>query len=642
MVNGGAGDDVIRGGAGDDVLNGGNGIDNLYGDDGDDRMFGEGGRTSNGRQAGQRLFGVRVANTMFAFAPDESSAQNVLAGDQLFGGDDGDYIYGNIRREVLSGDAGNEFIAGDARRGSQYLVNTDSLNGAADILVGGSVKTNCMAVLVPTLSGARWHGLDRWSSRSDTQYGGSGIDLFTLNGTETVLDVIDGHYGKTRFNDVADDNATDILTILGTSVSDTILIGQSGGNAAVLRNGTIIPVNMLNATGGLLVEQFRIAGLAGNDRLGFYSPQAIQAGVLGGVTIPVGFTALDTSSLSARSRDNVAVLDGNDGDDLLLGSAGRDQMDGGRGSDSLYGFAGDDRLWGDMANGAPSDIDNLYAGQGNDDLVGGVGKNNLYAWSYDPNLGGQFGVYVDTAGNLFSNDGDLNNDGSLDADDQLTSGTKRAPYVLEATGLNRMLGSERDDNLYGGTVVDFMYGNGGRDALYRSNGTTMESMDGSLAGEEWKQYARESDQVWYVGGSNADDEIKVDFVTEPGLLTDRHLVTRLITNNNGNFSFAAQVRLDFEATDEAGNRIWSKEGLAFRTDQLFAVTGEDARTSENSPIIAAADARLKRETALLSSLIPPEDDFLVILVDALGGNDYDHITVGPHGQKTVWIDCGRR
>ena len=50
------------------------------------------------------------------------------------------------------------------------------------------------------------------------------------------------------------------------------------------------------------------------------------------------------------------------------------------------------------------------------------------------------------------------------------------------------------------------------------------------------------------GGTNAADEIHVDFVTEPGVLADHHLITRL-TNNNGNFSFAAQVRLDFGATE---------------------------------------------------------------------------------------------
>ena len=41
---------------------------------------------------------------------------------------------------------------------------------------------------------------------------------------------------------------------------------------------------------------------------------------------------------------------------------------------------------------------------------------------------------------------------------------------------------------------------------------------------------------------------------------------------------------------------------------------------------------------LIANLLPPEGDFLVILIDALGGND--QIIVGPTVQKTVWVDAG--
>ena len=54
--------------------------------------------------------------------------------------------------------------------------------------------------------------------------------------------------------------------------------------------------------------------------------------------------------------------------------------------------------------------------------------------------------------------------------------------VGKSSLLNRLLGSPRDDALHGGTGVDFMHGNGGRDTLYRADGTTFESLDGGLAG----------------------------------------------------------------------------------------------------------------------------------------------------------------
>ena len=132
-------------------------------------------------------------------------------------------------------------------------------------------------------------------------------------------------------------------------------------------------------------------------------------------------------------------------------------------------------------------------------MIGGKGSNQLYAWSLDPNSGSQFGVFVDSNGGLHSEDG-----GGV--------------YKLEDTGLNRMLGSAQADLLYGGTGLDFLYGNGGADQLFKSNGQRFEDVDGGQAGDEWKAYARSTNRVWYVSGSNADDIITLDYVTEPGLL----------------------------------------------------------------------------------------------------------------------------
>ena len=169
----------------------------------------------------------------------------------------------------------------------------------------------------------------------------------------------------------------------------------------------------------------------------------------------------------------------------------------------------------------------------------------------------------------------------------------------------------------------------------RSDGTPFESLDGSLAGDEWKEYARDSDHVWYVGGSNANDQINVDFVTEPGLLTDHHLITRL-TENNGNFSFSAQVKLDFSATDGQGDAVWNVQDLRFKLDQLLSLSDADERGEALNDIAESAVAVTQSE--LIATLLPPEGDFLVILIDALDGND--QITVGPTVQKTVWVDAG--
>ena len=231
---------------------------------------------------------------------------------------------------------------------------------------------------------------------------------------------------------------------------------------------------------------------------------------------------------------------------------------------------------------------------------------------------GQFGVFAAPDGTPREDNGDPDGDGLLDADGV------SAPYPLESTGLNRMLGSRHDDRLYGGTGVDFLYGNGGDDVLYRQDGSRFDQCDAAQAGDAWKDFAKENEKVWYYSGTNADDVIAVDFVTEPGILADRHLITRL-TNNHGNYTFDAQIRLDFDARDDNGKLIWDPADVIF---DLQSLAGDDAE---------ARNAVMK-EIRLNGGLLPPEGDVQVILIDALGGND--RITVGPTVQCTVWVDAG--
>ncbi|WP_372894369.1 LEPR-XLL domain-containing protein, partial [Stieleria sp.] len=675
VIEGGDGDDVVRGGEGGDVVRGGNGIDQVMGDGGDDTLYGDaGGPGATGSQGGQRLLGGPGRDTLYAYAPAISDRpaygiQTTLLGDQLFGGPGGDFLHGNARREVLDGGSGNDFITGDEFVGAGYQTHAEAgigteadVDGANDTMRGGSGEDQLFG------GGGNdeiWGGVGTdyiaGQQGSDLQYGGGGIDLFLLPTSlgsdghqDPGTDTIDGHFGNAVEGDFMDDNATDILAIDGTSGGDTILIGAiasgvDAGKAGVryddgVRPARTIAVNMLADDGKLLVEQFRIAGLAGNDTIGFYTDDALDSGAIAPIT---NLTTLDLTFLGERSRDFAGVFDGNSGDDRLIGSDGRDRLDGGIGSDTLFGFSGDDRLWGDGGGGTTIDVDTLYAGQGNDDLIGGQGTNHLYAWSFEPlpDLIGPipsgktydqgFGVFVDDNGVLFNDDGDLNDNLILDVDEMVEIGPVRLARNQEVTGLNRMLGSQNNDHLYGGTTLDFLYGNGGEDVLVRSDGTTFESADGGVAGDEWKDYARDSDQVWYVGGSNAADKIDVNFVTEPGLLTGHHLITRL-TENNGNFSFAAQVRLDFSATDTEGNAVWSVQDLQFKLDQLLSETDPAERDKTLSDIAVAATE--VSESELIASLLPPEGDFLVILIDAFGGND--RITVGPTVQKTVWIDAG--
>ncbi|TWU49227.1 PKD domain-containing protein [Rubripirellula reticaptiva] len=620
-VDGQDGDDVIRGGGNNDVLHGGAGIDHLLGDGGDDQLYGDAG---NGAvQSGQRLFGGDGSDTLNAYAPDSSASQHTLVGDQLFGGNDGDTLNGNIRSEILVGGAGDDLLRGDYLSGPNYATNTSAdQTGGADKLLGDGGEDKLFG---GGGDDEMWGGSDTdyldGQKGNDTQYGGSGNDLFVvsaMNSLQVGTDIIDGHHGNFLGDTTADDDATDVLIINGSQNNDEIGLSQTiptPGQHPQLRvdyksgvaANRVVFVDILDSSGNLLVEQFQIAGLAGNDTIGF-------AGVhptLLPLVAPAASKVFDVSQIAARG-DWTSTIEGNSGNDTIIGSAGRDRAAGGPGNDTIFGFAGDDRLLGDNGAGFTTDEDRLFAGQGNDDLTGGQGTNFLYAWTFDPDQGSEFGVFTAADGSLVDNSAD----GTLQQ---------------ESTGLNRMLGNEGTDNLYGGTILDFMYGRGGANTLYRSNGTKFESMGGPIPGDEWKEYAKATGQVWYVGGTNASDEISVNFVTEPGLLSDHHLITRL-TDNNGNVTFDAQVRLDFAATDADGNPIWTPNDLLADYAAMRELTGNETLTD-----LQKLDVK-RLESNLVNHLLPPEGDFQAIIIDALAGNDT--IIVGPTVQKSVWIDAG--
>ena len=730
LVRGGTGDDIVRGGSNNDVVNGDDGIDQLFGDNGVDHLFGGAGTTdvTLGSLDGQRLLGGQGIDYLYAYSYSfDVNAERGLPGDEIHGGGGNDWIYGSIRSETLYGDDGNETIEGDALIGPNYAAFSDrSLKGGDDTLFGGPGEDRLYG---GGGNDTLWGGFDSdWlegQNGVDNLYGGSDIDILVL---DTSFDydpisaeqheVFDGHNGNVTRDLSSDDNATDILQIDGNGFSDTIQIGQFTLNAESLLAVTIQTgsqsryftahwrdfTDTQDANGRPLVEQFRIAGLGGDDNLGFISqdtPIHVANGQIvatGGLGITV--QPLDVSDLDERSDDFVGVLDGGSGDDTLRGTNARDRLDGGFGSDTLYGNAGDDQLWGDggAGFGLRTDFDRLYGGTGNDDLLGGQGQNELLAWSFHPDKGmgelqfndsqvsvdndgnqrllgnmplpskgvldqvaqfsltvgtrapvnivvpigvanasrtdlladvtsaigatslagivtaslvgdrlaftaastmtikrvSDFGVFVDASGAPQIDSGD--HDGAFDADgrpipDGLLDvppgfvGPRQPAYRLEDTGLNRVLGGDNvneafgHDELYGGTGLDFLYGNdspsNSPDVLIDRKGVSFDSRDDGLGGGEWKQYARGTEKVWYYSGSNLSDVINVDFVTEPGVLQGHHLITRL-TENSGSFTFDAQVRLDFDAVDASGQKIWSPNDLYYG----LALTGSKAAPSK--------------------------------------------------------------
>ncbi|MHC4696222.1 MAG: calcium-binding protein, partial [Planctomycetota bacterium] len=400
--------------------------------------------------------------------------------------------------------------------------------------------------------------------------------------------------------------------------------------------GRSIVVGWRDSDANPLVEQFQISGLMGDDR------------------IEAHLTAETIEQLRGVTPGDpwVTVLSGGPGWDEVLGSAGRDSINGGPGSDMLFGFAGNDRIWGAEILANLEDHDLLFAGQGNDDLVGGRNTNEFYAWSIHPEVSqedlpsfnieefleygpsGDFGVFVDDAGVL-----QLHN----------PEGT----YQLEDTGLNRMLGTDHPyarDFMFGGTGLDFMFGNGGAvdegDRLITRNGEVFQDADGVLSSDDaWKDYARDTGRVWYLGASATDDVIEIDFVTNPfNPFFGRHLVT-LSTDGSFDPRFSGFDNVTaYDSGGDPAHEMVDERYDAEGQSEIEPVEGLKNIGDDENPQWVPMDRHdrlaepFELSTYDLIEELLGEEEFLAIIIDALGGED--EIIVGETVQTSVWVDAG--
>jgi Ca2+-binding RTX toxin-like protein len=122
-----------------------------------------------------------------------------------------------------------------------------------------------------------------------------------------------------------------------------------------------------------------VTGTQGNDTI------SLERGAGGGVFIkgdagtPQGFSKIVISALAgddtldASASPVPVILDGGDGDDILLGGAFADLLLGGAGHDTLFGGRGNDTLHGNDGN------DYLNPGPGQDQAFGDAGNDQIFS-----------------------------------------------------------------------------------------------------------------------------------------------------------------------------------------------------------------------------------------------------------------------
>lgn len=359
QIFGGTGDDRLIGGGGNDLLNGEASHDEVSGGEGDDTLFGGGGNDTLTGDAGN----------------DDLRGQSL---DDVLSGGEGD--------DTLDGGDGNDLLT-EARNVNFTLTDTsldgngtDQLSSIENADLAGGFAANLIDA-----SGFSGNAILRGLAGADTLIGGSGDDILigyaghdSLSGNEgndTLLgsagaDTLEGNDGDDRLR--------------GQGGSQDLLLGGNGNDELEGGAGS----DVLEGDDG----DDTLHGESGNDQLN------------GGIG--------EDSLLGGGGAD---TLNGGDGDDTLVGGRGNDILFGQAGKDGLDGGDGDD-----IVNGG-ADNDSLFGGAGNDFLYGGAGSDIAIGMAGDDVVKGQSGLDILAGGSGSGEDpGDII-DGEPDEIDEIFS-----------------------------------------------------------------------------------------------------------------------------------------------------------------------------------------------------------------------------
>jgi Ca2+-binding RTX toxin-like protein len=145
------------------------------------------------------------------------------------------------------------------------------------------------------------------------------------------------------------DGSADVVTVNATSGDDVAVI--SGGAGGISVQGLAAQISITGAEGGL--DRLHVNGGAGDDVI---EASGVAAGSIG------------------------LVLDGGEGNDVIIGSAGDDVLIGGPGDDVIIGNGGNDTII--AAPGADTVIQGFQAGAGAGDVIDlrGIAGAQDFAW----------------------------------------------------------------------------------------------------------------------------------------------------------------------------------------------------------------------------------------------------------------------
>lgn len=272
-------------------------------------------------------------------------------------------------------------------------------------------------------------------------------------------------------------------------------------------------------------------------------------------------TENDDTLLGTGDKDTIYGFGGDDsigggakGDDLF-GGAGNDSLRGGQGGDELYGEDGEDYLSGGTEN------DKLYGGTGFDRLVGGDGNDILDGGEGGDRMTGGTGddIYV-----VDSLDDELIEEiaGGIDRVHAAVDWVLVEPFEhltllgtldIDGTGnagWNEIIGNAGNNRLDGGDGNDFLTGGAGNDVLIGGNGIdvlTGEDAGDTLIGGAGDDIYYASDAVIIEAVDGGIDELNTNFSAN-------------LADNVENLDFWSYSAEAFILNGNAGNNRMTLEG----------------------------------------------------------------------------------
>jgi Ca2+-binding RTX toxin-like protein len=268
------------------------------------------GRVVPGSNGADLIAGTAAADSTRSFGGNDRIA-GAAGADTLRGGGGDDTLQGDDGNDVLHGGAGEDLLVGET------LVATGS-----NLLDNGSFETS--GTVVSTHSWGKINStLPSWTKTNSQNF------EQTLSGTQGVS-ATQGSYWLDLDSGGGAGSNMEISQTVGSLADGQVLLLQfdhanrasaASGPFEVYWNGRLIA--SISDTGTAMVtKSLEVRAVAGDN--------------------VVGFKGLGTTDNAGASLDNVrlfATVDGNAGDDLLVGGAGNDLLRGGLGTDTAQ-FAG--------------------------------------------------------------------------------------------------------------------------------------------------------------------------------------------------------------------------------------------------------------------------------------------------------------